>query len=80
MTRSDTHYCNGEPILPGDHVRFAAWTGRVLFILGTGLFADGYLPSDWSYFGRGFMIDYDAAGLVFAETANEDLILIARGP
>ena len=35
-------------------------------------------PADWSYLGRGFMVQYDQAGLVFNETADEDLELVAR--
>jgi hypothetical protein len=75
---SDTHYCSGDDIRAGDRVRCAAWTGRVAFVLGTGSFAAGYSPADWSYLGRGFMVEYDQAGLVFAERADTDLVLVAR--
>jgi hypothetical protein len=78
---SDTHYCSGEDIRAGDVVRCAAWSGRVVFVLGTGSFAAGYTPADWSYLSRGFMVEYDQAGLVFADEADEDLELVARaGP
>jgi hypothetical protein len=75
---SDTRYCSGDEIRAGDRVRCAAWTGHVVFVLGTGSFAPGYSPTDWSHLGRGFMVEYDQAGLVFAEKSDIDLKLIAR--
>ena len=78
MGGSDTRYWSGDDIRPGDRVRCAAWTGRVVFVLGTGAFASGYEPAEWSYLGRGFMVDYDQAGLVFSEFADADLELVAR--
>ncbi len=68
----DTHYCSGDDIRIGDRVRCADWTGVIVFVYGT-----EYSP-DWSYLGRGFMADYDKAGLVFSEQADEDLELVAR--
>ena len=79
MNGSDTHYCSGDDIRAGDRVRCAAWTGEIVFVLGTGTFVAGYSPADWSYLGRGFMAKYDQAGLVFSELADEDLVLVARG-
>ncbi len=78
MDGSDTHYCSGNDIRAGDRVRCADWTGVVVFVLGTGSFAAGYSPADWSYLGRGFMAEYDQAGLVFSEQADSDLVLVAR--
>lgn len=78
MQGSDTHYYSGDDIRAGDRVRCAEWTGRVTFVLGTGSFGPGFSPADWSYLGRGFMVEYDQAGLVFAERAEEDLELVAR--
>ena len=75
MDGSDTHYCSGDDIRAGDRVRCADWTGRIVFVLSTGSFAPGYSPADWSYLGRGFMAEYDQAGLVFSERADEDLEL-----
>jgi hypothetical protein len=75
---SDTHYCSGDEIRAGDRVKCAPWTGRVVFVLGTGSFADGYSSADWSYLGRGFMIEYEQAGLVFEEQADADLVLVTR--
>ncbi len=77
MCGSDTHYCSGDDIRVGDRVRCTDWTRVIVFVLGTGSFAAGYSP-DWSYLGRGFMADYDKAGLVFSKHADEDLVLIAR--
>lgn len=78
MDGSDTHYWSGYDIRAGDRVRCADWTGMVVFVLGTGSFSAGYSPADWSYLGRGFMAEYDQAGLVFSERANIDLVLVAR--
>jgi hypothetical protein len=75
---SDTRYCSGDDIRAGDRVRCGDWTGRVVFVLGTGSFALGFRPADWSYLGRGFMAEYDQAGLVFSEKADADLELVAR--
>ena len=35
-------------------------------------------PADWSHLGRGFMAEYEQAGLVFAKQADADLELLAR--
>jgi hypothetical protein len=78
MGGSDTHYLSGDDIRAGDRVRWADWTGVVVFVLGTGSFAPGYTPANWSYLSRGFMVDYDQAGLVFSEQSDEDLELLAR--
>ena len=78
MQGSDTHYCSGEEIRAGDLVKCADWSGRIVFVLGNGSFAPGYSPADWSYLGRGFMAEYDKAGLVFSDRADEDLVLVAR--
>ena len=79
MGGSDTHYCSGDDIRAGDRVRCGDWAGVVVFVLGTGSFAPGFNPADWSYLGRGFMVEYDQAGLVFAVAADADLELVARG-
>ena len=78
MDGSDTRYCSGDDIRAGDRVRCSDRTGVVAFVLGTGSFAAGYSPADWSYLGHGFMIEYDQVGLVFSEQSDEDLVLVAR--
>ena len=78
MKGSDTRYCSGDDIRAGDLVRCADRMGVVVFVLGTGSFAAGYSPAEWSYLGRGFMAEYDHVGLVFSEQADEDLVLLAR--
>ena len=75
---SDTCYCSGEEIRVGDQVRSADWTGVVVFVLSTGSFAAGYESAEWSYLGRGFMVEYDQVGLIFSEQADEDLELVSR--
>lgn len=78
MEALDSHYCSGEEIRVGDLVQCNSWTGRVVFVLGTASFAPAYSPADWLYLGRGFMVEYDQAGLVFSEQSDEDLVLVAR--
>jgi hypothetical protein len=75
---SATHYLSGEAILAGDRVQCAPWTGVVVFCIGNNSFAEEFDPENWSYLGRGFMIEYIEAGLVFSEWADEDLVLIER--
>lgn len=75
MTRPDTHYASGEPIRAGDRVRNGEWTGVVVFVLGTGDFAPGYDPAEWAYLGRGFMTQYEQAGLAFAGAADEEELI-----
>ena len=78
MDGSATHYFSGEEIRAGDRVRCAEWTGEIVFVLGTGSFADGFIEADWSYLGRGFMANYEQVGWVFTEQSDADLILVAR--
>ena len=70
----DTHYATGEPIRIGDRVSVGDWIGVVVFVIGTGQYAEGF-DAGWAYLGRGFMIDYDKAGLVFADEAGEEVLL-----
>ena len=74
MNELDTHYATGEPIRIGDRVSVGDWIGVVVFVIGTNQYAEGF-DSDWAYLGRGFMVDYDKAGLVFAEEADEEVLL-----
>ena len=78
MGGSDTHYSSGEEIRAGDRVRSGDWAGVVVLVIGTGSAAPGYAPAEWAYLGRGFLVEYDQAGLVFAEEADADLELIGR--
>lgn len=74
----DSHYVTGEEIRVGDHVACGDWRGVVKFVLASRSFAAGFDPAHWSYLGRGFMVDYDKAGLVFSEKADEELTLLKR--
>jgi hypothetical protein len=78
MGGSDTQYVSGDDIRVGDRVRCGDWTGVVVFVLGAESFAPGYRPSDWAYLGRGFMVEYDQAGLVFSGSADPDVLLVGR--
>ncbi len=72
----DSHYVSGEEIRVGDHVACGDWRGVVKFVLASQSFAEGFDPSHWSYLGRGFMVEYDQAGLVFSDEADEDVTLL----
>ena len=78
MGGSDTHYSSGEDIRPGDRVRSGDWAGVVVLVLGIRSAASGYAPAEWAHMGRGFLVEYDRAGLVFADSADADLELVAR--
>ena len=78
MGGSDTHYRSGEEIRSGDQVRWADCPGVVVFVLGNASFAEGYQAADWTYLGRGIMVNSDRAGLVFHTTADEDLTFVCR--
>lgn len=47
----------------------------VVFVLRTVDFAPGCGPQHWAYLGRGFMNEYNKAGLVFSEEADEEVLL-----
>jgi len=69
-----------DSLRPGARIRCAAWTGVIVFTNTLRAYSDGYTESDWSYFGRGFMVDYDQAGLVFEREPNEDHSLESDHP
>lgn len=75
---SDTHYASGEEICAGDKVRCGDWTGVVVVVLTDGSATTGFDSAEWSYLGRGFLVEYVHAGLVFSNTAEPDLTLVAR--
>jgi len=74
----DSHYVCGEEIRVGDRVACSEWRGVVKFVLATGSFSEGFDAREWAYLGRGFMVEYDKAGLVFSNEADEDVRLLER--
>ncbi len=74
---SDTHYASGKPIQVGDTVSVGDWIGVVVFVVGTQQFSAEYQAGGWEFLGKGFMVNYDRAGLVFSNEADEE-VLIAR--
>ena len=78
MAGLDIHYQSGEEIQVGDRIDYAGQPGTVVFVLGTRSFAPGFPEKDWSYLGRGFMVDVQGMGLIHFEEADEDLTLSAR--
>jgi hypothetical protein len=81
MSSWASHYRTGEEILAGDRISWAGSPGRVVFVLGSPGVATEWVPlKDWfaeSYPG-GFLLDVDAAGLVFHEESEEDLEFVRR--
>jgi hypothetical protein len=71
-------YSTGEPIAVGDQIKLAGRRGVVVFVLETASFLPGYDPNDWLFLGKGFMMEVDGYGLVHHESADEDLVLVAR--
>jgi hypothetical protein len=78
MGGSDTHYCSGQEIRVGDHVTSADWSGIIVFVLASESYAPGYPAEEWSYLGRGFMVEFDRMGPVFYDVADGDLVLVQR--
>jgi hypothetical protein len=76
---SDTHYCSGEDIRVGDRIMHGPWRAEVVFVLASHSFSEGFREEDWSFLGKGFMINSEAMGLMHCETADEDTTLIGRG-
>jgi hypothetical protein len=78
MANLPARYQSGEIIRPGDRVRLAGLTGRIVFVLGT----EG-VPEEWRYLeaehGAGCMLDVERMGYIFQHGEDEDLKLIARG-
>ena len=74
----DSHYQSGEEIRAGDWIELAGVPGRVVFVLETESYSPGFTAENWSYLGRGFMIESASMGLVFQVAADEDLTLVKR--
>ncbi len=78
---SAARYQSGDEIRAGDRVLWAGSPGRVLIVLGS-----PEPPEEWSGFAAwlretyvsGFLVDTEAAGLVFGDEGDEDLILVGR--
>ncbi len=68
-------YDSGELIQTGDRITFASSSGRVVWV-----YDDANPDEDWSYLGRGFLIEAEGYGRVHlhCDEQNEDLILLGR--
>ena len=75
MGGSDTHYYSGDEVRVGDRATTGAWHGFVVFVLASGSFDPRFRPADWSYLGRGFMVQFDEVRSVFYRRAEPDLFL-----
>lgn len=71
-------YEDGTEILPGDIVRIdSQYRGTVVASMDLGQYLVG--QEQWSYLGRGIMVDTDFGGLVhYTADATDDLVLIDR--
>ena len=78
MHESVPRYASGEDIRIADRISLAGRPGRIAFVIDTRSFSAEYPEKEWSYLGRGFMIDAAGYGLVHLEAADEDLVLVER--
>jgi hypothetical protein len=63
---------NGRLIRLGDRVAIRGGIdGVVVFSLDTGEFSPDFPKNDWSYLGRGIMIQTKQAGLIHLEKSDE---------
>jgi hypothetical protein len=69
-------YASGDDVVIGDRVDYAG--RRVVIILDTDSFSSSFPQSEWSYLGRGFMLEVGGYGLVHLEQSDQDLRLVAR--
>ena len=74
-----THYRTGEEIRAGDHILWAGTPGTVVFVMGSpDIPVEWSAPETWIGKAAGFMLNTEAAGLVFEEESDEDLSLLRR--
>lgn len=78
MRESVPSYSTGDAIRVGDRITYAGSRGCVVFVVATRSYCDEYPEEDWSFLGRGFMIETEAHGLIHQDEGDEDLILVER--
>lgn len=71
-------YPSGDDIRIGDRIMCASSPGLVAFVIASRSFSAEYPEEQWSYLGRGFMIETERYGLIHLDEADEDLVLIER--
>ena len=74
----EQRYHSGDEIHVGDHVRYAADRGTIVFVIDRGEYSPEYPQSDWSHYGTGFMIETPVYARVMLDEADEDWELLAR--
>ena len=72
------HYKTGQAVLPGDRVDANGLKGKVVAVIDDGLYAPDYPDAEWSYLGKGLVIETDEIGVLHLPTIGEDIALIAR--
>jgi hypothetical protein len=74
-------YADGQEIRLGDKVKLGSDTGgRVVCVIETGEYSDGYAQAQWGYLKKGAMIAFPKYGLIHYEEAEADLELLERAP
>ena len=72
---------NGRLIRLGDRVAIGRnMDGVVVFSLDTNEFSPAFPAEQWSYLGKGVMIETNQAGLVYLEESDEDVAIIETPP
>jgi hypothetical protein len=72
-------YADGQEVMLGDKVRLGDDDGGVVICsIDTGDFSNEASEAQWGYLKRGAVIKFPKFGLIHYETAEPDLVLIAR--
>ncbi|PJK03802.1 hypothetical protein CO612_08790 [Lysobacteraceae bacterium NML71-0210] len=71
-------YAGGEEIRLADQVSLGDARGVVVAVIAENAYMEGYLPSDWSYLGRGVLVFFDRHGLVYYPCIEQDVRLVSR--
>lgn len=72
------NYPNGEQARLGDKVRLGDAEGVVVACIDTDEYTFAHSKAQWSYLGRGALIEFPRYGLIHYEQAEPDLQLVAR--
>lgn len=72
-------YCDGQDVHVGDRVRLGDDdSGVVVCSIDTKEYTEAHPREQWSYLGKGVMIEFKKYGLIHYEEPEIDLQLIAR--
>ncbi|MGF1528204.1 MAG: hypothetical protein ACFCBW_15605 [Candidatus Competibacterales bacterium] len=71
-------YPNGDLAHIGDRVRLGNEEGIVVCSIDTEEYSEEHPKEQWSYLGKGVMVEFRKFGLIHYEEPENDLRLIAR--